>query len=656
MSRVIDDAGRRTARTALARLIGAAALAAPGAVMAQSPPAPGDAAAAVATLERFVASACAGDAAQVAGARLVGSEPLVVRGHEVGWRRRYVLDDGTAQVLLDGIAPGGGLRRVRAQLDAVTPGRLSPRLLILADGECRAQLARRLVYGADGRAEYLEQLADDLATVAVREPLDAPVPQAPAEPADPGGVPVAMVDAGVNYLLPEISARLARDASGRALGYDYWDMDERPFDAHPAHSPFFPQRHGTRTASAMLNDAPVARVVPYRYPRPDMGRMAELIGDAARNGVVIVNMSLGNRDAAEWDAFARAARANPQMLFVVSAGNDGLDIDSQPIYPAALNLDNVLTVTSARADGRLAEGSNWGRESVDVMLPAEERVVTDFHGRATLVSGSSYAAARASALAACLLGANPGWRAPELKSALLEMAAQPEDEARRVTAHGFIAEPSRVTRGACPAARTAMEEISRIEWGPDDLAAPAPGVPVSHALELELVVFADAGRDPETLRRATARVAEILGQCGVAVRAVVVRVVDGPARYRYFRYDWATEMLAELALRRPAVLFVKDLLIERDYETEAIAIGHSGIGRRWQELNDTVWVTAALDDLGIGLAHELYHVLADSGRHDTDPANLMFDQTSADNTRLRASQCVRMLRVGEAFGTLKRVP
>ncbi|MCP4392403.1 MAG: hypothetical protein GY802_29195 [Gammaproteobacteria bacterium] len=73
----------------------------------------------------------------------------------------------------------------------------------------------------------------------------------------------------------------ARDADNRLIGYDFWDMDDRPYDAHPVNSEFFVQRHGTRSASILLREAPAIELVPYRYPRPDMSRMqAQFTGEA----------------------------------------------------------------------------------------------------------------------------------------------------------------------------------------------------------------------------------------------------------------------------------------------------------------------------------------------------------------------------------------
>ena len=122
-----------------------------------------------------------------------------------------------------------------------------------------------------------------------------------------------------------------------------------------------------------------------------MTRMHDLVRDAAGKGVVVVNMSLGSNRRQDWDAFAEAASAHPQMLFVVSAGNDGRDIDAQPVYPASMPLANMITVTSSTRTGDVAPGSNWGADSVDLLVPAEGLTTTDFGGEDVIVAGSSYA-------------------------------------------------------------------------------------------------------------------------------------------------------------------------------------------------------------------------------------------------------------------------
>ena len=266
------------------------------------------------------------------------------------------------RLTLERLAPGGRFQHISAQYDArdddgpAAADRRRPLLLAMTDGSCAIRTARRLHYDDDGRPAWLEWLDGLLEPTGEREELNPPVPDG----ADPGGVPVALVDTGVNYLLPAIAARLARDRDGALLGYDYWDLDRRPFDAHPVHSPFFPMRHGTQTASLLLAEAPVTRLLAYRYPRPDMSRMAALIEDAAAAGARLVNLSLVGNQAAEWAGFEAAARRHPEILFVVAAGNHGRDLDLRPAWPAALPLANLVAVTAAQRRRRARRGRELG--------------------------------------------------------------------------------------------------------------------------------------------------------------------------------------------------------------------------------------------------------------------------------------------------------
>ncbi len=398
------------------------------------------------TLRAALAIACPGPApslqamAEAIGAAKSEEEPVAMRGRVLGWKRRFGFADGGG-IEVQRFAPGGLLRRVNVVFEEARDGKSRPALVLMADHNCRVVQGRRLVYDGDGKADGIEIFAPDLARIVAREKLNPPVPPAP-QSASGRGVLVATVDSGVNYTLPAISARLARDSAGAIVGYDFWDMDARPFDANPAPSPFFVQRHGTRTASVLLREAPMARLAPYRYPRPEMSRMADIVAHAARSGIVIVAMPLGSNRQSDWREFAVAAKAHPAMLFVVSAGNNGRDIDAKPVYPAALKLANMITVTSSTADGRLARGSNWGAKSVDLMVPAEGVAVIDFRGRPAKSSGSSFAVPRVAALAARLLASHPDWRAPELKAAILARA-KPTDETRGRLAAGLIADPER---------------------------------------------------------------------------------------------------------------------------------------------------------------------------------------------------------------------
>jgi len=581
----------------------------------------------------------------VGGAVELSRAPLRIRDRVMGVRHSLMLPDG-ARIRLDRIETEGILRRVVASYAEPTPTGRRPVLFAVAGSACNVMAGRRLTYDADGSARSIEFLLSSLERAARVEPLNPPVPAAAKDAVEGAGVRVALVDSGVNYLLPEIASRLARDEDGALIGFDYWDLDSRPFDSNPARSAFHPQRHGTRTASLLLEEAPVAALVPYRYPRHHMSRMPELVEHAAAAGVRIMNISMGSRRRSEWADFEAAARAYPDMLFIVSAGNDNADIDERPVYPASLPLDNLLTVTSSDHSGLPARGSNWGRKSVDLAVPAEQVLVTGFDGWVREASGSSYAAARVSAFAACLLAANPQWTARELKAAILARAEKPVSAMLAYVGAGTLHDPVATDRGACEAEPVDLAEIPLGAWEPEHLYPGATEPPHTHTVTLDAIVLSGAGwRIPE-IHRAVGRAAEILAQCGISFTRTRLRMVEAPRRFRYLHDSWSRRLVERLDPARPAVFFVEESLREPAFEAEAFGQANT---RNMPELRDTVWITRAAEDAGIVLAHELFHVLADLGRHETDPGNLMYERVDGGNTRLHDWQCERLRKVATAF-------
>ena len=329
----------------------------------------------------------------------------------------------------------GRLRQFRVAYAVRDGDRLRPSFQAIADGGCTVRSGRAIRTEGDAW-RYLDQLEGDLETLKWTETLQAPWPAG----VDPGGVRVALVDSGLAYDLPSFRDRLARDGEGKPLGYDYWDLDPWPYDGDVSRGPFLPIRHGTAVASILAREAPDAALVPFRYPRPDMSRMGELVARAVQAGVRILAMPLGSSKPEDWRAFERALRGR-DILAIVSAGNDGRDIDREPVYPAALALENIVTVTSADAFGRLASGSNWGAETVDVMVPAENLEIVDFRGASGKASGSSYAVPRLAALAARILARHPGLGAAELKARILARATPSPFERKDVVSAGWIPDP-----------------------------------------------------------------------------------------------------------------------------------------------------------------------------------------------------------------------
>jgi len=442
-----------------------------------------------------------------------------------------------------------------------------------------------------------------------------------------------MVDSGVNYRLPEINRRIARDDDGQPIGYDFWDMDDQPYDAHPVNSGFFLQRHGTRTASLLLREAAVVELVPYRYPRPDMSRMQALVEHAAENRVAIVGMPLGSNRPEDWGSFERAARDHPEMLFIVSAGNDGRDIDERPVYPAALDLDNMLVVTSADDFVQPAERTNWGRISVDYLVPAERLAALDYSGKETRVSGSSYAVARVAALAARLKATHPQWNATEIMRELRNRYGNSSPHARDWVSTGYIADPL--------AGAVVLKQP-----------LPALGLPRAEkgfGLALDVLLL-DPRWTHQRVEQAVRRAYEILGQCAIIAGEVSIHAVEAEDYLRDLSTGSARTLFEAAGSERVTIVFARDTRMRAAFDGEAFGLGNTRM-RPW--LAPSVWLMLGVDDAGVALAHELYHVIANSGEHVEGVANLMQGRTRPDSVELTPAQCALAQTRGVANGVLQ---
>lgn len=106
------------------------------------------------------------------------------------------------------------------------------------------------------------------------------------------------------------------------------------------------------------------------------------------------------------DAIARAGEAG--LLFVVAAGNGGVDHDVSPVFPSDYPGGNVLSVAATDYRDRLAAFSDYGARHVHVAAPGALIYSTALGGdRSTATyasrSGTSMAAAYASGVAALVL-------------------------------------------------------------------------------------------------------------------------------------------------------------------------------------------------------------------------------------------------------------
>ena len=169
-----------------------------------------------------------------------------------------------------------------------------------------------------------------------------------------------------------------------------------------------------------------------------MCKFKELVEHIAKNSIRLVNISMGSKKSKDWECFNKAASKFKNIIFVVSAGNNGFNIDEKPIYPASLDLKNILTVTSSDQSGRLGRGSNYGKNSVDFILPAERLEVIDHRGVKAFTGGTSYAAPRLVALISRYIENNPNSTNDEIYDFLKKRAVQ---KGKKLTKYGWIPDP-----------------------------------------------------------------------------------------------------------------------------------------------------------------------------------------------------------------------
>ena len=89
------------------------------------------------------------------------------------------------------------------------------------------------------------------------------------------------------------------------------------------------------------------------------------------------------------------------MLFVSAAGNNGINNNSTPMFPASLRLPNLISVAYIKNDGTLAEDSNYGVSTVDIAAPGED-IYSTLVGKYGYSSGTSMAAPHITGLAAMI--------------------------------------------------------------------------------------------------------------------------------------------------------------------------------------------------------------------------------------------------------------
>jgi len=252
---------------------------------------------------------------------------------------------------------------------------------------------------------------------------------------------VAVIDTGVDYDHPDLSANMwvnPGETPGNGIDDDHNGIVDdvhgmRVINGVRSGDPMDDHGHGTHVAGtlgAVGNNARgmvgvnwTVRIMALKFLDASgyglESDAAACIDYAVANGAKILNNSYGGPDYSQalYDAILNANTAG--VLFCTSAGNDSMDNDVVPTYPACYDAPNIISVASTGGSDNLSYFSNIGRNSVDVGAPGESIWSTWPGNSYQLLDGTSMACPFVSGIAALVLAREPALSLSQLRDRVI---------------------------------------------------------------------------------------------------------------------------------------------------------------------------------------------------------------------------------------------
>lgn len=231
------------------------------------------------------------------------------------------------------------------------------------------------------------------------------------------GVAIAVIDTGVDATHPDL----------RAVTVESRDLlGETARDDAAAHATAIAGiiaadgvTRGIARGARILSLRAFAAFAPRAAGRPQRSTsmvVLKAIDAAIADGANVLNLSFAGPSDALLERMLGAAEQR-DVVAVAAAGNGGAD--AKPAYPAAY--PGVIAVTATDALDRLYHEANRG-PYVTVAAPGVEVLAASADHGHELVSGTSFATAHVSALAALLLEQAPSLTPSDIRKAIVETA------------------------------------------------------------------------------------------------------------------------------------------------------------------------------------------------------------------------------------------
>jgi len=256
---------------------------------------------------------------------------------------------------------------------------------------------------------------------------------------------IADIDTGIRYDHVDLAANMwvnpgeipgnGIDDDGNGVIDDVYGFNAVGSNGNPSDD----NGHGTHTSGTMVatanNGYPHvgvafnSRVMALKFLHAEGfgfdGDAIDCLNYALKMGVKISNNSWGGGDFSQSVSDAIKAAGDKGHLFIAAAGNDGVDNDVDPHYPASYQLENIISVAAIDRKDRLADFSCFGKNSVHLGAPGVDiySTVNDSTEAYATFNGTSMATPHVTGVAALLKAAFPTAGMAEIRDRIIFTAS-----------------------------------------------------------------------------------------------------------------------------------------------------------------------------------------------------------------------------------------
>lgn len=166
----------------------------------------------------------------------------------------------------------------------------------------------------------------------------------------------------------------------------------------------------------------------------DVNALKEAIRYAENNGAEICCLSIDTAYDSELESLIQQS----DMIFVVSAGNNGIDIDNNPIYPASYKSNNIVVVANVSSDGQLNDTSNYGLNTVDIAAPGTDIISTVPDNTYNYKTGTSMSVPFVAGVIALTYSNNESLNLITAKNVVLQSAKKNDNLKNKIATGGIV--------------------------------------------------------------------------------------------------------------------------------------------------------------------------------------------------------------------------